>query len=172
MKHKIMSSALALALTVAIAFPVLAADTANVVVDLKGQKVVKGADGKEKFESASEAKPGEVIEYKAVYRNNGKRKVTDVLAVVPVPMGTEYISGSAKPAQVTASLNGKEYAPVPLKRKVTLPSGKEELQAVPYEEYRFLRWDLKTLSPGQSVPVSIRVRISTKPPQAAAPAKK
>jgi uncharacterized repeat protein (TIGR01451 family) len=171
MKHKLMNGALVLALTVAIALPVLAADTANVVVDLKGQKVVKGADSKEKFERADKANPGDIIEYKAVYRNTGKKTATNVLATIPAPLGTDYIPGSAKPADVSASLDGKEFAPVPLKRKVKLPSGKEELQDIPYQEYRFIRWDIKTLAPGKSSTVSLRVKISTEQPKTGVPAK-
>jgi uncharacterized repeat protein (TIGR01451 family) len=160
-----MKSAVALALTVAIAVPVLAADSANVVVDLKGQKVLKGAGGKEKFESADKARPGDVIEYKAVYRNTGKKTAANVLATIPVPLGTGYIPGSAKPVKTVASVNGTDYAPVPLKKKVSLPSGKEEMREVPYEEYRFIRWELKSLEPGKSATFSMRVRISTTQPE-------
>ena len=170
--HKLMNIALSLALALAVAFPVMAADTGSVTVDLKGQKVVKAADGKEKYESAEKARPGDIIEYKAVYHNKGKNPAGDLKATIPVPLGTEYISGSARPAAVTASLDNKEYAPVPLKKKVTLPSGKEEMRNVPYDEYRSLRWDLKTLEPGKSATVSLRVRISTTPPEKEAPAKK
>ncbi len=170
--RKLTSLISTLAITCTLAFPVLAAEPAGVTVDLKGQKVVKGTDGREKFEGAEKAKPGEVIEYKAVYRNKGKVTASDVLATVPVPLGTEYIPGSAKPARVMASLDGKKYAPVPLKKKVLLPSGKEELRDVPYEEYRFIRWELKSLEPGKSATISLRVRISATPAQTEAPAKK
>jgi uncharacterized repeat protein (TIGR01451 family) len=172
MINKLTSSALALALTLVIAFPVLAADTANVVVDLKGQKVVKGAGGKEKFESADKARPGDVIEYKAFYRNTGKKTAANVLATIPVPLGTDYIPGSAKPARTLASVDGTDYTPVPLKKKVSLPSGKVEIREVPYEEYRFIRWEVKALEPGKSASFSMRVRISTAAAQTEAPTKK
>jgi uncharacterized repeat protein (TIGR01451 family) len=148
------------------AFPVLAADKGSVAVELTGRKVVKDASGKEKFESAEKAKPGDIIEYRAVYRNKGKKPVTNVKGTIPVPQGTEYIAGSAVPSPVTASLDGKEYAPVPLKRQVKLPSGKEETMEVPYAEYRLIRWDLKTLAPGKNASVSMRVKISTELPSA------
>ena len=170
--HKLMNTALSLALALAVAFPVMAADTGSVTVDLKGQKVVKAADGKEKHESAEKARPGDIIEYKAVYHNKGKNPAGDLKATIPVPLGTEYISGSARPADVSASLDGKQFASVPLKRKVKLSSGKEEMRNVPYDEYRSLRWDLKTLEPGKSATVSLRVRISTTLPEKEAPAKK
>lgn len=161
MIRKLMICVSALAVTCALAFPVLAAKTGDVTINLQGQKVVKGSDGKEKFVSADKAKPGDIIEYKAVYRNSGKIAATDVQAVIPVPLGTEYLPGSAKPATVKGSLDGKEYAPVPLKRKVTLPSGKTEMREVPSDEYRSIRWDLKTLAPGKSSTFSLRVKLST-----------
>ena len=163
MKFKGLSFIIVLMAAVFFALPVLAADKGSVAVELTGRKVVKDASGKEKFESAEKAKPGDVIEYRAVYRNKGKGTVTNLKGVIPVPMGTEFIPGSAKPSQITVSLDDKEYAPVPLKRKVTLPSGKKEMQDVPYEEYRFIRWDMQTLAPGKGSTVSMRVKLSTEP---------
>jgi len=147
--------------TLFLALPAGAEEKGDITVNLTSQKVVKAADGKETLVGAETAKPGEIIQYKAVYQNAGKSKASDILATIPVPLGTEYIPGSAAPAQVTASVDGKEYAPVPLKRKVKLSSGKEEVQAVPYEEYRFIRWDIKTLAPGKSTTVRMRVKVST-----------
>lgn len=160
MRFRITSFVIAALAALFIALPVLAADKGDVAVELTGRKVVKEANGKETFESAAAAKPGDVIEYRAVYRNNAKKTVTNLLGVIPVPNGTEYIPGSSSPSRIAASLDGKTYAPAPLKRKVKLPSGAEELQDVPVAEYRSIRWELKDLGPGQSVTVSMRVKIS------------
>jgi uncharacterized repeat protein (TIGR01451 family) len=165
MKLKWMKCLFTVAVATMIAIPAVAADKGDVTVQLTGQKVVKDASGKEKFASADRAKPGEVIEYKAVYRNNGKTAATNVLATIPVPLGADYLPGSAKPADISASLDGKEYAPAPLKRKVKLPSGKEEVRDVPAGEYRSLRWSLKALEPGKSTTVNMRVRLSTEQPK-------
>ena len=172
MKHKFMSFTIAAAALIFIALPVVAAENEGVTVELTNRKAVAVSSGKEKFESAEKAKPGDVIEYKAVYRNKGKNPAANVMATIPVPLGTEYIPGSAKPSKVMASSDGKEYAPVPLKKKVTLPSGQTEMRAVPYEEYRFMRWELKKLSPAESATVSMRVKISTAPLQTNAPLNK
>ena len=163
MKLKWMQCLIVAALATLLAIPAMAADKGSVVVDLTGKKVIRTEAGKEKLESADTAKPGDTIEYRAVYRNKGSRKVSDLLATIPVPEGMEYLPASAKPARVSASLDGKEFGPVPLKREVTLPSGKKEMHDVPYAEYRYIRWDIKTLAPGQSIPVSMRVKISTEP---------
>jgi uncharacterized repeat protein (TIGR01451 family) len=163
MKLKWMKYLIIAAVATLIAIPAVAADKGDVVVELTGRKVLKGVAGKEKFESADTAKPGDTIEYRAVYRNKGNKKVTDLFATIPAPAGMEYLPGSANPAKVSASLDGKEFSQVPLKREVTLPSGKTEKRDIPYAEYRFIRWEIKTLAPGQSVPVSMRVKMSTAP---------
>lgn len=163
MRSKLMNGALALVFLLTIVFQLFAAEPEGVVVEMKHQKVVKGADGKEKHESAGKAKPGDVIEYKAVYRNKGKREATSLLATIPIPLGTDYIPGSAKPEKILASLDGASFAPAPLKREVTLPSGAKEMRTVPVEEYRAIRWELNTLAPGKSATVSVRVRLSTEP---------
>jgi hypothetical protein len=38
-------------------------------------------------------------------------------------------------------------------------------QAVPYAEYRFVRWDLGKLAPGKSAEVSIRAQVSQNLPE-------
>lgn len=132
----------------------------DLVIDLVAQKVVTDAEGKEAFEPADKAKPGDVIEYTATYRNTGKIAVRDLSGTIPVPPGMEYLAGTARPAKVTASIDGRQYATVPLKRKVRLANGKEEVREIPAAEYRSLRWDLKELAAGRSIVVKARMQIT------------
>ncbi len=145
-----------------------AADRGDVVVELTAKKVTIDANGKEVLASAEKAAPGDVIEYVATYANKGDKSVKDLLGMLPVPHGMEYIPSTAKPSKVFASLDGKQYGVVPLKRKVRLPNNKEEIREVPPAEYRFLRWDLKNLAPGQRVTVSARMQVIKEPASAAA----
>lgn len=168
MKQKLKNIALALIASLLLATPLIAAEKGDVVVDLKGFKVVTGADKKESILSVDKAKPGDIIEYRATYTNKGKNAAANLKATLPIPTGTEYLGNSARPATVLASLDGKTFSPAPLKRKVTLPSGKTELENVPSSEYRALRWELAELKAGQSSVFSMRVKISTEPPQAPA----
>ncbi len=59
-----------------------------------------------------------------------------------------------------ASLDGKSYAAVPLKRQVRLADGKVEERAVPYSEYRYLQWKLGDLAPRSNTTVSARMQVS------------
>ena len=142
----------------ALTAPVMA--TAEVVANLTARKVVTTAGGSQSYQPADKASPGDVIEYQALYTNQGTSPVKNLIPTMPVPAGMEYIPGSAKPAQVMASLDGKNFEAVPLKRKVTLPSGKQEVRDVPYEEYRFVRWNAGDMAAGSSTMVSARTRVS------------
>ena len=66
---------------------------------------------------------------------------------------------SAKPAPAEASLDGRTFAPIPLKRRVTLPTGEVQEQEVPPSEYRALRWQAGDLAPGSRTAIAARTRI-------------
>jgi uncharacterized repeat protein (TIGR01451 family) len=118
--------------------------------------------GRETRASAESAKPGDVIEYRADYRNAGKSTVRAVQATLPIPPGTELLAGSATPGTgLRASLDGKAYQALPLMRRVKRADGQSVEVPVPLAEYRFLRWDLGDLAAQRETSVSARVRVST-----------
>ena len=125
-------------------------------------KKVTAADGKESLVPAEHAKPGDVIEYDAVYQNNSNAAVHNLLATVPVPNGLAFSPDSVKPAGALASVDGKNFEPIPLLRTVTKADGTREKQPVPLSEYRSLRWSISELAPGASVTVSARARVISK----------
>lgn len=133
---------------------------AEVKVVLTANKIVL-VNGKEQKESSDKAKPGDVIEYVAEYRNGGKAQVTNVVATLPVPSGMEFVPETAQPPQVMATTDEKTYAPVPLKRTVTGADGKTVEQLVPFSEYRSLRWNLGTIPGGESKSVKARMKVKT-----------
>lgn len=133
---------------------------AEVKVLLIASKIIN-ADGTEKKESGDKAKPGDVIEYVAEYKNPDKSSVKDVVATLPVPAGMEYLPNTAMPSQVMASTSDGKFAPVPLKRAVRGADGKVTQELVPYSEYRSLRWGLGDLSGGTSKSVRARMKVRT-----------
>ena len=148
----------------------------DVTVLLKGEKIILGTDGKEAREPATQAKPGDVIEYTATYSNKGRSAVKNVVATLPIPQDTDYQGASAKPGNAQAATADGQYRAMPLKRKVKQADGKEVEQDIPLTEYRNLRWQVGELAAGKEFVASTRVRISTTPiaaaPPAAAPVKK
>ena len=61
---------------------------------------------------------------------------------------------------VTASLDGRSFAPVPLMRKERTADGREVVREVPPSEYRALRWSIGTLAAKESRAVAARARVS------------
>ena len=129
-------------------------------VSLTARRVTTDARGRETFIAADQAKPGEIVEYRAVYRNAGTSPVREVAATLPIPVGMELVSSSARPAQVLASLDGVSFAAPPLKRRERLADGREVEREIPLSEYRWLRWSLGGIAAGGSQAVRARVRVS------------
>lgn len=126
---------------------------------LEARKVIRTADGTEKFAPAASVTPNDVVEYRNVYRNNSTRVLRDIAATLPIPVGFEFIEARAS-SKALASLDGKSYGALPLTRVVKTAKG-EQTEVVPLSEYRFLRWQLGDLAPGASTTVSARVRLTS-----------
>ena len=134
----------------------------NVSVALHAFKVVSTAAGS-KLVATESAEPGDTIQYLVTYSNTGKTAARDVLATLPVPTGgMVYVPETATPKAVLASLDGTTFAPMPLMRTVTR-AGKQQQEAIPVSEYRFLRWKLGEIAPGASITVSSRMRLDSAP---------
>lgn len=146
-----------LAQTAAVTAPAVTAKSA-VTVELTQFKVVKGADGKEQLLSAATVKPGDIIEYKAVYTNRSAKLVNGLVADLPIPEGLQYIAKSAKPgaALVKAATKAGVFGSEPLTVKV---GAKTEL--VPYADYRALRWSLGLLPANGVTAVMARATVQT-----------
>ncbi len=136
---------------------------------LEARKVVVAADGKESLAAATSAKPGDVIEYVATYRNTGREAVRNLEATLPIPVNTELLPASVTPAGARGSLDGVAFAPMPLKRKA-VRNGVSVEEAVPASEVRSLRWLAPELAAEKSVAFTARVRVlddrATRPPPA------
>ena len=131
---------------------------AEVKVILVASRIVS-INGVEQKQVADKAKPGEVIEYDAEYKNSDKVAVKNVMATLPIPSGLEYLPQTAMPEGALASTDGSSYAPVPLKRTVRGADGRQIQELVPYSEYRSLRWNLGEIAGGASKTVKARMKV-------------
>jgi uncharacterized repeat protein (TIGR01451 family) len=109
----------------------------------KVQKVTLQAGGVEALEDADSATVGDVIQYSAQHLNVSPRRLLQVDFSIPAPEGTRYIEGSAQPT------DGK------LARE---PGGKQ-----------LVRWRVAAIKPGESVALSMRVRVEPDPSLRPAP---
>lgn len=132
----------------------------DVTVKLTASKITAAKDGKEKLIAADTARPGEVIEYSAVYRNETKQPVKGLEATVPIPAGLELLPDTALPAAPLASANGADFAAMPL----MAPPVDGKSAPVPMAEYRALRWAIPQLAPGAIATVKLRARVLTNQP--------
>jgi len=157
--HRSIRSTLALALAMAaVAAASVAHAAGGVTVELTANRVTK-SQGREVLAPAEQARPGDLLEYRALYKNDGKSEARGLAATLPIPRGTQYVPGTALPRRVEASLDGHTFAPVPLTRKVRLADGRTVTRDVPVSEYVALRWPLGALPASQSRAVTARVRI-------------
>ena len=147
----------------ALLIPLRARAGSDVSVALSAQRVTAKTGGREVMERADRAKPGDVIEYRATYRNAGSAAVRKVDATLPIPAGTEYLGHSARPAPGLASTDGRTFAPIPLMRRVRLADGRDVMREVPASEYRWLRWSLGSIDSRGERSVTARVRVSPGP---------
>ncbi len=155
---------LALAIATAAVMPLVAFAAGDVHVALTAQ-AVSVVNGRDVYQPADKARPGDVLEYRATYRNDGRTAVRDFQATLPIPRGLEFVPGTATPGAL-ASLDGTTFEPMPIVRKVRTADGHWVNREVPASEYRSLRWPLGQVAGGAQRVVVARARIS--PLQAAA----
>jgi uncharacterized repeat protein (TIGR01451 family) len=113
----------------------------RVALTLKaGKKVVK--DNKTSFEPISgkaTVKPGDVIEYTVIAKNNSRCPLRNLILKQPIPRGTQYLKDSASPidgAELLFSIDGgKTFVSKPM-------VGTEE---APATAYNYLRWKFNGL---------------------------
>jgi uncharacterized repeat protein (TIGR01451 family) len=168
-------AAVSAALGVACVSAVHAQQSNPIETRLEARRVVLQADGKEAFAGAEAARPGDVIEYTATYRNVASAPVRNLEATLPIPANTELVEASPTPAGVRASTDARSFEALPLKRKVRR-GGIDVDEVVPPRDIRYLRWYPGELPPGRTLSFKARVRVlddrpATGPPTGKAAAK-
>lgn len=127
-------------------------------------RITTDAAGKEVATQTREVRPGDLVEYRAVYTNKGEARIEGLVATLPIPVGLAYQPRSASPAGAIAATSDGVFAAEPLMRKARDASGKDKLEPVPYAEYRALRWQVDALEPGSSISVAARAVVPSGAP--------
>ena len=123
-------------------------------MELTANQVIKNAEGKTVYTPVRTAPAGTVIQYKANYTNTINKDINDLMVTLPIPANMTF-TGEANPASAQASTDGKNYADMPLMRKV---DGK--MVKIPYSEYRTLRWNIKLLPAKKSAAVALNTTVN------------
>src|SRR5512147_3044801 len=89
-----MSATCAVALSL---FATGAAADGDVAVTLAAARVVVGEHGAEQLVTTEAVRPGDVVEYRATYTNQGDSAVRGLTATLPIPVDTNYLGLTATP---------------------------------------------------------------------------
>lgn len=123
-------------------------------MDLQANQVITDAQGKISYVPVTAANLGATIQYKAIYHNTLNSSINDVLVILPIPQNMTF-TGEAVPASAQATVDGTNFADMPLMRRV---NGK--LEAIPYSEYKALRWNIKYLPAKKSAFVFLNATVN------------
>lgn len=128
---------------------------------LEVYKISLDDDGKEIATETIDVTPGDLIEYRLIYTNNLENGISQLMPVLPIPIGMEYLLESASPKAEGASLSnsGNAFQRLPLTRQVRQPDGTTVEELVPGQEYRRLRWLVPSLQAGDQVILVARVKV-------------
>lgn len=136
----------------------------NVQLKLAGELLQKDAQGAVSFVpmSTTELKPGQIVRFDIVAKNEGSDAATALVPVGKIPTGTAYEAGSASASgalRVEFSLDGgKTWSSSPTVKVVT-PNGTVVKKADP-ASYTQVRWiAAKPLAPKSSVTYRYEVRV-------------
>jgi hypothetical protein len=149
----VLRSTLLASLASVILFSTAHADDA-LKMDLTANQVIKNAAGKTSYLPVRTAPSGTVIQYKAIYTNKVNESINDLAVTLPIPANMTF-TGEVSPVSAQASIDGKNYADMPLMRKV---EGK--MVKVPYSEYRTLRWNIKLLPAKKAAAVALNTVVN------------
>ena len=156
---KILFSALTLMLCVSTVFAEGGVDSR-----LDAFLVVVSDKGEETLSPATDAEPGQILEYRLAYGNSADKPFKKLVINGLIPANTEYVAKSARSDiqhNFLVSIDqGKTYQAEPVMRLVKQADGTEEKEVVPVTEYSHLRWkSQQALEPKQNQEYFYRVRV-------------
>ncbi len=159
-----------------------------VSIVLEQNLVVVAPDGKENLVAmlpTTQVKPGDVIEYKAIYKNNSANQISNMAATLPVPQGvfllTQGMNTSKLSARATLTQSGadsetnnlnvtqdnKVWGTFPIKEKVrtqTTPPTTVE-KDIPLTYYKAVRWTATQFAPNAQLVLTARMKVIPNGPE-------
>jgi len=106
--------------------------------------IVTQTDGEEQVIEASETEPGQLMEFRIVFTNNGEESVTGIRVVDPIPENTTFVADSHSSdvrADFEVSIDGGEsFEAEPVVRIETREDGTQSRVVVPPADYTHVRW--------------------------------
>ena len=140
---------------------------ANLKSHMQAFLVVVADDGKLEFKPATQAKPGQTIEYRMVHTNTFDHAIGGLMVLGPIPTGAEFVSAGQDTSAVMEvrgdfdpEIAGEEWSTLPAKQIVIAPDGeREEVPADP-GMFTAVRWQIKGDLPSEgSIQHTYRVKV-------------
>jgi len=121
----------------------LASDQQLLTSKMDAFLVTLNDEGKEKFSSAEEVKPNDIIEYKLTYNNVSERPLSGLTITGPIPMNTYYV-GDTNKTEISAKFlvsidGGNTFEAEPVKR-IIKKDGEDVEVVIPPEKYTTVQW--------------------------------
>lgn len=117
----------------------------------------------ESFAPADKIEPGNVIEYRIVYRNEADRPLRQIKAGALIPESTFYVPESATASgsqDLLFSIDGGEtYAVPPIHYTRSKEDGTTEQAVASPDMYNRIRWVIPVLEPGAERTLVYRVQV-------------
>lgn len=134
----------------------------DVTSELTTYRISTDDAGNETAVEVSEIRPGDTIEYRLTYTNNTENDISNLVPILPIPVGVQYLDDTAEPTISSASLSttGDNFQTLPIMREVTQQNGETVEQEVPASEFRRLRWMVDSLAAQESVTLRARVQVN------------
>lgn len=125
-------------------------NNAAVATKVMAYLVAMGDDGEQTLVPVTpqtQLQKGNLIEYQGHFTNNSSDRQRKMTVTMTIPEEVTLM-GSISPEFPLASVDGQQYAPAPLRGRVA-----GQLQEIPLEYYRGLRWNIDNLGLGETAVV-------------------
>ncbi len=117
---------------------------AIVAVDAQGQTTLQPTT------AATRVKPGDTIEYRTYVTNSSADRIRSMTIMMSIPEGVELV-GEVAPKGAFASIDGSNFSRMPLNGKIN-----GQVQAIPLQYYKGLRWTLEGLDLNETAVIKYR----------------
>lgn len=122
-------------------------------VDFSVLKQVASETGASAWVAGQEAKPGDLLQYTAVYTNSGQRRLSSIKAIIPIPAEVSCLVETAQPTPTEASLDGVAF--VPWEVALAAVADTENPASI-----RSIRWSVAELQPEAKFEASVRAKVN------------
>lgn len=126
--------------------------TAEITSELEVFKVQRDAAGVETLVEVSEVKPGDIVEYRAHFTNEGETNYSQLNLEIPVPQETTFVPFSETPRADVLILRDDST--------LTYSDTAFESDSLVPETVAGVRWSVDRVAPSETIELTLRAQVS------------